>query len=67
MLVSHTARFICAPGEEEPITGIEDMLRVSSITQAGEESQRMGAVVCIWGNGVMFADRVQKVKITKYR
>ena len=33
-------------GEEEPVTTIEDMLRVSSITQAGEESQRLRAVVC---------------------
>ena len=53
---------LSVPGEEEPITGIEDMLRVSSITQAGEESQRMGAVVCIWGNEVMAAGRVQRVK-----
>ena len=51
-----------APGEEEPITGIEDMLRVSSITQAGEESQRMGAVVSI-GSG---DNNVCKVKITQY-
>ena len=40
---------LSVPGEEEPITGIEDMLRVSSITQAGEESQRMGAVVVYLG------------------
>ena len=47
-----------SPGEEEPITGIEDMLRVSSITQAGEESQRMGAVVSIRSGG----NNVCKVK-----
>ena len=47
-----------SPGEEEPITGIEDMLRVSSITQAGEESQRMGAVVSIGSGG----NNVCKVK-----
>jgi len=36
-------------GEEEPVTTIEDMLRVSSITSAGEESQRVGAVVTSYG------------------